>query len=125
MSSFFDYLNSINETKVNLMVDDISEREYNAYMVNRGLSYFSDTIFYANEMNVQRHVPTRMQYDFHRESIRKRKRFSKWFKASASEDIDVIQAVFGYSHEKARYAAGILTAAQIAELKSRTYKGGR
>ena len=47
----FDYLNSINYTKEDIMVDDISEKKYNAFMVNRGLSYFYDTVIIANEMN--------------------------------------------------------------------------
>ena len=44
----FDYLNSINDTKQDLMVDDITEKQYNAFMVNRGLSYFPDTVAVAN-----------------------------------------------------------------------------
>ena len=55
----FDYLNSINDTKKDLMVDDITEKQYNAFLVNRGLSYFSDTVLFANEMNVHHHLPNR------------------------------------------------------------------
>jgi len=35
------------------MVDDITEKSYNAFMINRSLSYFQDTVFFANEMNLQ------------------------------------------------------------------------
>ena len=39
----FEYLNAINHTKQNVMVDDLAEKSYNSFMVNRGLSYFPDT----------------------------------------------------------------------------------
>ena len=47
----FDYLNAINQSKENLIVDELSEKEYVPFVVNKGLSYFPDTILYANEMN--------------------------------------------------------------------------
>ena len=34
----FDYLKAINETKKDIMVDDIAEKEYNPFIINRGLS---------------------------------------------------------------------------------------
>lgn len=36
----FDFLNSINTSKKDLITDDTSEKQYSAFMVNRGLSYF-------------------------------------------------------------------------------------
>ena len=44
----FDFLNAINDTKVNVMVDDIAEKQYLPFIVNRGLSYFLETVLYAN-----------------------------------------------------------------------------
>ena len=44
----FEYLNAINHTKQNVMVDDLTEKSYNAFMVNRSLSYFNDTALIAN-----------------------------------------------------------------------------
>ena len=35
----FEYLNAINYTKQNIMVDDLAEKGYNPFMVNRSLSY--------------------------------------------------------------------------------------
>ena len=66
----FDYLNSINDTKKDIMIDDLGEKDYNAFMVNRGLSYYNDTVIYANEMNKHAHADSRMQYDFLRAIIR-------------------------------------------------------
>ena len=52
----FEYVNAINHTKQNVMVDDMAEKAYNPFMVNRTLSYFSDTILMANEMNLNHHL---------------------------------------------------------------------
>ena len=60
----FQYLSAINDTKQDIMVDDISEKQYNAFMVNRGLSYFYDTVLLANEMNQRAHLDNRLQFDF-------------------------------------------------------------
>ena len=60
----FEYLNSINSTKKNIMHDDIMEKEYNAFIINRGLSFFPDTILFANEMNVNHHLDNKLQYHF-------------------------------------------------------------
>ena len=44
----FDFLNEINQGKKDLMADDIDqqvEKQYNPFIINRGLSYFLDTIW--------------------------------------------------------------------------------
>ena len=121
----FDYLNSINDTKKDIMVDDIAEKGYNSFMVNRGLSYFQDTVLFANEMNRYNHVDNRLAYDFFINIIRKRKRFSKWMKPETVSDVEVVKEYYGYSNEKARQALTLLTSEQINELKKKVYKGGR
>ncbi len=121
----FDYLNSINDTKKDIMVDDIAEKDYNAFMVNRGLSYYNDTVIYANEMNKYAHIDSRMQYDFLKQIIRKRKRFSKWNKADKSADIEVIKEYYGYSRDKAYQVLSILPKDQIDHLRKKISKGGR
>ena len=76
----FEYLTAINDTKKDVMIDDIAEKGYNAFMVNRGLSYFNDTVLFANEMNLNAHLDNRLQFDFLINIVRRRKRFSKWMK---------------------------------------------
>jgi uncharacterized radical SAM superfamily protein len=121
----FEYLNSINTTKKDIMVDDVAEKGYNSFMVNRGLSYFHDTVLYANEMNRYHQIDNRLQFDFYINIIRKRKRFSKWMKADTVSDVEVVKDYYGYSNEKARQALTLLTSDQINELKKKVYKGGR
>ena len=121
----FDYLNAINFTKKNVMVDDIVEKQYNPFMVNRGLSYFQDTVLMANEMNQYAHLDNRLQFDFLINIVRKRKRFSKWNKPEVATDLDVIKEYYGYSNEKARMVHNLLTDNQITELRRKVFKGGR
>jgi hypothetical protein len=121
----FEYLNAINDTKKDIMVDDIAEKAYNPFMVNRGLSYFNDTVIYANAMNRLHHLDHRLQFDFYINSIRKRKRFSKWIKPDTASDVEVVKEYYGYSNEKARQALSLLTSEQINDLKKKVYKGGR
>jgi uncharacterized radical SAM superfamily protein len=121
----FEYMNAINTTKKDIMVDDVAEKGYNSFMVNRGLSYFHDTVLYANEMNRYHQIDNRLQFDFYINIIRKRKRFSKWMKADTVSDVEVVKDYYGYSNEKARQALTLLTSDQINELKKKVYKGGR
>ena len=121
----FEYLNAINDTKKDIMVDDIAEKGYSSFMVNRGLSYFNDTVLFANEMNRNHHLDNRLQFDFLINIIRKRKRFSKWMKPETVSDVEVVKEYYGYSNEKARQALTLLTPEQINEIKKKVYKGGR
>ncbi len=121
----FEYLNAINYTKQNVMVDDLTEKSYNSFMVNRGLSYFSDTVLMANEMNRYHHIDNRLQFDFFINIVRKKKRFSKWNKPEIVSDVEVVKQYYGYSNEKSRQVLSLLTSEQIDELKKKVYKGGR
>ena len=125
MTNPFQYLNAINDTKQNIMVDDITEKAYNSFIVNRGLSYFKDTVIFANEMNRNHHLDSRLQFDFLINIIRKRKRFSKWIKPDTASDVEVVKEYYGYSNQKARQVLTLLTTEQINELKKKVYKGGR
>ena len=120
----FEYCNAINYTKKDIMIDDVAEKAYAPYMVNRQLSYFNDTVLAANEMNLKHHIDNRLQFDFFINIIRKRKRFSKWFKPEQISDLDVVKKYYGYSNEKARQVLTLLSTEQINELKNKVARGG-
>ena len=121
----FDYVNSITHNKKDIMVDDLAEKSYNSFMVNRSLSYFHDTVLMANEMNVHHHLENRLKYDFLINIVRKKKRFSKWIKPETESEVEVVKEYYGYSNQKAKSALSLLTSEQINELKKKVYKGGR
>jgi hypothetical protein len=123
----FDFLNSINDNKKNLMnVDPGCERVYVPYIINKSLSYFPDTLFEANMMNFYNNISKKMQYDYYLLNIRKKKRFSKWHKEKTtdSDDISIIKQYYGYSDKKAVEASKILTKEQINHLKNALNTGG-
>jgi len=121
----FDYLNSINTSKKDIMVDDVAEKQYAPFIVNRGLSYFQDTVLIANEMNANHHLDHRLQFDFYINIVNKRKRFSKWLKPNEHENLEVVKEYYGYSNEKAKSVLPLLNDSDIAEMKKRTYTGGK
>ena len=121
----FQYIASINNTKKDLMVDDAAEKAYSPFMVNRGLSYFQDTVLLANEMNRASHIDHRMQYDFLRIAIRKRKRFSRWMKKTSHARIEVIKEYYGYSDAKAEAISDMIGDDDIKEMQAYLSKGGK
>ena len=120
----FDFIKAITLTKENLIVDEASEREYNPFMVNRGLSYFPDTILYAQAMNLNHHMDKGLQFSYLINTIRKGKRFSKWYKPERDDDYDAVQRYYGYNHRNTVAALGILTREQIDAIIKRQEKGG-
>lgn len=123
----FDFLNAINLTKANLMAeDDFAVKDYAPFMVNRGLSYFHDTVLLANEMNRHSELDNDIQFSFLLNSVTKRKRFSKWHKKdAASDDVKLVMEYYGYSNEKAQKALEFLTPQNLEMIKEKLYKGGR
>ena len=121
----FDYVNSVSHTKKDIMVDDITEKGYSSFTINRSLSYFYDTIQLANVMNQYHHTANKLQYHFLINIIRKRKRFSKWMKPEQVSDIEAIKQYYGYSNEKAKQVFSLLSPEQITIIIQKVSKGGR
>ena len=120
----FDFINAIHHSKEKLIVDDWSEKQYNPYIINKGLSYGADTIIPANEMNSRPHLAKILQFDFLINIIRPRKRFNKWIKAEKVAELEVIKEYYGYSTEKAKQVLPLLSSSTIEEMKKRITKGG-
>ncbi len=122
-----DYLNAINHEKKNLMDtdDEMWERKYPAFIVNKCIAPFPDTIHLVNEMNLHNHLDKKLQFDFLLNSIRTRKRFTPWMKASKQKNLEYVKEYYGYNNEKARSALKILSDEQIKAIKDSLDKGGR
>lgn len=121
----FDYVNEILQGKKQLIIDELTEKEYVPFLTNRSLSYHKDCIMYANEMNQRHFVDKKLQNDFLLNTIRSKKRpFAKWVKAEKSEDIECIKTVYGLSDSKALEASRLLSKEQIQQLKELTRTGG-
>ena len=121
-----DWLYSINQSKKNLMEQDPKlEKSYPSWIINKCLSSFTDTVLFANEMNMSSHVDKRLQYDFFINSLRPRKRFSPWSKKESIDYLDEVREYYGYSYTKALEAIRVLSADQLEHIKRSLNKGGK
>lgn len=124
----FDYVNSVNFTKNNIMRntenDQLAESAYKPFLVNKALSYFPDTILAANEINIRPNVDNKLQYEYLLNTIRPKKRFSKWVKKVASDDVEAVQQYFNYNNEDALVATSLLSRQQLTIIKDKLSKGG-
>lgn len=121
----FQFVNEINYGKKDLMEFGENETVYNSFLVNRSLSYFNDTVYFANEMNKYHHLDSKLQFHFLLNIVRKRKRFSKWVKPETDNNVDVIKEYYGYSNEKAIQVLSLLSTDQLNIIKNKVNKGGR
>lgn len=122
------FLNSINNTKTNVLLEDTNgkiEEAYNSYIINKSLSYFPDTIMQSNTVNMYFNLDNKMKYDFLLNSIRKRKRFTPWIKSTVEENIEVIKIYFNVGNEKASEILSLLNENQINRIKEQLSEGGR
>ena len=126
MPELKEYLNAINHTKERLLdsEDEEWEKKYPPFIINKCVYPFQDTIMLVNEINQLPHLDKKLQFDFLLNSIRSRKRFTPWLKASRIEDLEYVKEYYGYSNDKAKQALDILTDEQIATIKQKLRKGG-
>ena len=122
-----DYLNAINYTKESLMdtEDEQWEKKYPPYIVNKCVAPFQDTIMLVNEINQFHHLDKKLQFDFLINSLRPRKRYTPWVKATKLENLEYVKEFYGYNNEKAKVALDILDDEQISAIKQKMNKGGR
>ena len=125
MTELKDWLNSINQTKKNLIDEDPSvEKSYPPYIINRCLSGHLDAVMFANEMNMYSFLPKKMQYDFFINILRTKRRFSPWIRKDLVDNLDCVKRYYGYSNEKAKQALKILSKEQLDFIKSKFEIGG-
>ena len=122
-----DYLNTINYQKTNLLDtdDEMWEKKYPPFIINKCLAPFPDTIMLVNEMNLHNHLDKKLQFDFLLNSLRRRKRFTPWLKASKQKNLEYVKEYYGYNNEKAKSALKLLNDEQIKTIKDSLNKGGR
>jgi hypothetical protein len=123
MSDLFkDIIPSILQTKKNVLEE---EKDYNAFVINKALSFHYDCVLQANQMNLYPNLPGTMQYHYLLNSIRGYKRpFRPWQKRETIEDLEIVKEYFNYSNEKAKEALVLVNEADMQEIKNKLHKGG-
>ena len=105
--------------------DTMWVKKYPAFIVNKVLSGFQDTIMLVNEMNRNHFLDKDMQFQFLLNSIRSKKRYSPFLRASKIKDIECVKEYYGYNNEKAKTALDILTKKELKLIKEKLFKGGK
>lgn len=123
MSDLFkDIIPSILQHKRPVLEDS---KQYNAFVVNRALSFHYDCVLQVNEMNQYPGLDGSMQYQYLLNTVRGYKRpFRKWEKRETIDDLEAVREYFNYSYEKAKEALVLLNAAQLEEIRKAINKGG-
>jgi Bacteriophage clamp loader A subunit len=119
---FKDVIPSILQTKKYVIEND---KQYNAFVVNRALSFHYDCVLQANEMNRYPGLPATLQYQYLLNTVRGYKRpFRKWEKRETIDDLEAVREYYNYSYEKAKEALVLLDATQIETIRKAIHKGG-
>ena len=87
----FDFVKSVSYDKKDIMIDEVEEKNYAPFLINKSLSYHQDSVFFTNEMNCRHGLDHRLQYVFLLNTLRKRQRFSQWSKPYLSKKLDTIK----------------------------------
>ena len=105
--------------------DEMWEKKYPPFIVNKCLAPFPDTVMLVNEMNKHHQLDKKLQFDFLLNSLRTRKRYTPWLKASKQKNLEYVKEYYGYNNEKAKSALKLLNDEQIKTIKDSLNKGGR
>jgi len=122
-----DYLGPINLTKKKIMDcgDEQVERGYVPFVINRCLSYFADTIIFANEMNRFSHIGKKLQFDFYLNIIRVRNRFKAFDKRDDPELLGKVKEYYGCNNTKALEYMRILSEENLEYIEQKLDRGGK
>jgi len=122
-TTIFDFLNDVSHLKNNILNDE-TVKEYNPFFMNRWISMRPDTIMYAQEMNLNSHLPKDMQYDYYFHSLKKQKRYFKYVKHKRQDDIEIIMKYHNMSERRAKEILSLFSNDDIEYMKSKMFTGG-
>jgi Bacteriophage clamp loader A subunit len=105
------FINSINGNKVEPYSSD-----YVPYITARTMSYFQDTLVYAQLINDYQVKDPEMHYQLFISAVRPRKRFAKWGKPVTDPELKMISDYFQINTDRARELKQFMTADQIKQI---------
>lgn len=124
----FDFVESASHGKKELVLGshdpEITEKAIEPFVMNKAFSYHQDSILFANDMNERWALFKDCVYRYYLNSLRPRKRFSKWHKTKKDEIIDAICLVYNVNKQHAAQYYGLLSEEQREQVLRKTDKGG-
>ena len=122
----FDFVDAITTTKEDLFKDPEAKMDYVPFLVNKAMSFYGDTVLYANELNQHASLPKEQQFYFYLNSIPKKKRFSEWVnKDKESKSLNIVMEYYGYSAREAENILSMFPEEQLTMMEEKLKKGGR
>lgn len=119
--SVFDIINNISSSNA---TTEYHESDYKQRVINKGFSYFIDSILYVNEVNQRHGLTNKQHYDYLFNSLRKKQRRSKWFKKTPLDNVDLVMQTYKYNQTKAEEALKLLSEEQLNALQKKFERGG-
>jgi hypothetical protein len=108
----FKVINALNSGKT-----PQAPENFDAWLTNVHYSLFLDTLYHAQIMNLNSELDKDIQLSYYINTIVPSKRWRKWPKKDLSNNLKLLQDVFGYSELKAKAALAVLSKDQIMEIK--------
>ncbi len=125
----FDFITDLSSNKKNLIKNAenpaLAVKDYSPFLINRGFSYFVDTIMAANEMNRTIDLPNLLQHDFYFYEVRKTKRWYSWPKKVVTEDVEAISKYYNINIDRAKEYLALMNSDQLGHIKRLLNKGGK
>ena len=123
IKSPFEYIKSFNNKEY--IWDDSDTKEFLTWMINKGMSYTMDTVFYANEANKMKTLDKKLVHDWYFYAVPKKNRFGKWQKKEKeSEIIQLLMETYTINNIVAAAYLKIMNKEQLDIIKQRRAKGG-
>lgn len=119
----WDFVKSINEKEYSFN-EDIDKKDYSEYIINKAFSFFPDTIFLANELNMCPEISAKQHYEFLYYATSKKRRFSKWIKPHRDADTVALAQGLGIRYDRAVEIMDILTDTELKNLMDSLDQGG-
>lgn len=112
-----------------LYKEDYEDIEINLYLLNKALSYYPESVLFANDVNVEfQSSSTKMVYDYYYYSLSKGKLpFKKWGKRSTGQkEVEVIRKVYSCNEKTALEYVKLIAEEDLNRIiKDNTDFGGR
>lgn len=113
---YYEFVNDITWDKT-FVFNSVNEKIYSNFMINRILSMFHDTLFYAFFLNRYPHLSKRDHFKFLFYSIPKKKRYIKYIKSVNIDDLKYITKYYNVTDQKGMEYLRLLSKDQITKIK--------
>lgn len=125
LPGLFDWIESINSHKVDLMETPDHEKAFDPFMVRRALAMNKETILLSSIMNMNSGMTPYMQYQFLLATVPKKKRYNKWAKKTPlGPEIEIIARHYNVNMGIASGYRKLLTDAQVERIVEEAKGGG-